>query len=508
MNKSINLLVFISLFIFSCNNHQRDTVFYNIIDFGAVGDGKTINSVFIQEAIDAASENKGGIVVIPPGKFMSGTVFLKDNITLRLEAGAILLGSPEINDYVELTWGHNRDRQPYHLIVADSVRNISIEGKGTIDGNGAAFWTDYEKDSVGNMVTPRWIRPKDKKISPLIEITRSRNVTIRDVTVKTGGGWNLHLHDCDVARVNGINITNNIYSPNSDGIDITGSSDVIISDCYIKTCDDAICLKTTEDSRSCHRVTITNCIIETLCVGLKLGSYESFKDMTDITMSNCVINKSSRAVGLYSQEGGTLKNINITNIVANTNAPLIFNRPIHLMVNKRRPGSKPGTIKNVNITGFTCVTEGRILMTCEEGGVIENITLRDVLLEYPMIEDPGPMVEGSGSGQFPKPDKHPGAMGALAAVVADNIKNLRIENLQVKWPDQETTPLEWRHKERIENGSKRVHHMDYTMAKQAEFSVLWGKNLTGGRLVNPDVNPSTVSMKKYILFSSDIKIDE
>lgn len=480
----------------------------DIRSYGTVGDGTTLNTTAIQKAVDAAEEAGGGQVLVPPGIWRSGTIFLKSNTTLHVSAGATLLGSPNIEDYTEMTWGHNKDRQPYHLIVAQSQQNVTIEGKGTIDGNGEAFWKTYEKDEQGNMVVPRWIMAKDKKVSPLIELTESQNLYIRDVTIKTGGGWNLHIHDCDLVKVHGVNIINNLYSPNSDGIDITGSSDVIVSDCYIKTCDDAICLKTTPDSRSCHRVTITNCVLETLCVGLKLGSSESFKDITDVTMSNCVINNSSRAIGLYVREGAIYERININNIVANTNAPLIFNRPIQFMVDKRSADSKAGGIRDVTISNFTAMTEGRILLTAADGGFLENITMRDVTLRYPMIEDPRPMVEGSGSSQFPKFDQHPGAMGALAAVVVDNINNFQVENLKVFWPQTESTPEEWAHPERIENGSPRIHKMDYSKARQAEFAVLWGKNLKGGRLNAPLATPSAPSEKKYVLQNSDIQVIE
>ncbi|HKK61101.1 MAG TPA: glycosyl hydrolase family 28 protein, partial [Bacteroidales bacterium] len=457
------LISFLIVFVMSSTLSVASGVVFNIItDYGARGGGEATDTKYIQLAIDDAEKAGGGTVILPPGVYRSGTLFLKDNVTFRVMAGATLLGSPNIDDYTEMTWGHNKDRQPYHLIVAKGKENVTIEGKGIIDGNGEKFWKPYQKDEDGKMITPRWIMAQDKKVSPLIEIVESRNIYIKDVTIKTGGGWNLHLHDCDIAKISGINITNNLYSPNSDGIDITGCSDVIVSDCYIKTCDDAICIKTTPDSRSAHRITINNCIVETLCVGLKLGATESYKDITDVTMSNCVINNSSRAIGLYVREGGTFENINISNIVANTNAPLIFNRPIHLMVEKRTPDSPLGGIRNVKISDFTCVTEGRILMTCQEGGFMDNIMLNNITLRYPMIEDPRPMVEGSGSGQFPKPELHPGAMGARGAIVADNINNLVIDNLNIQWPETSETPDQWAHPERIENGSMRIHRMDYS----------------------------------------------
>lgn len=484
----------------------NNNLFY-ITDFGAVADGKTLNTAAIQAAIDKAAETHA-TVVVPAGTFLLGTVFLKSNVTLDIQTGATLLGSTNIEDYKEMTWGHNQDRQPYHLIVAQNVENIKIQGKGTVDGNGEAFWEEYEKDAQGNMITPRWILPKAKKISPLIEIVGCKNVTITEITIKTGGGWNLHLHDCDLVKVDGINIINNLFSPNSDGIDITGCHDVMISNCYIKTCDDAICLKTTPDSRDCRRVTVTNCILETLCVGLKLGCNESFKDMSDVTFSNCVVNGSSRAFGIYTLEGGVYDRININNITANTNAPLVFNRPIQLMVGKKKPESKLGAIKNVTISNFTCETDGRIMMTASEDGIIENIIFRDVNLTYPWIENPAPIAPEATSNQFPSPKLHPEAGTAQAAIVAENINNLIVDNLIVNWTTADTIPAAWKHAERIENGSKRIHRYDYTKPKQTEFAVLWGKNLKGGYLNAPLAQPSNSSKSKYELIQSTIKLKE
>ncbi|HOJ65359.1 MAG TPA: glycosyl hydrolase family 28 protein [Paludibacteraceae bacterium] len=479
---------------------------YKPTQLGAIPDGKTLNTAVIQQAIDKANSHGGGTVLLDSGVFVSGTIFLKSNVTLHIAAGATLLGSPRIEDYTELTWGHNVDRQPYHLIVADNAQNITIEGKGTIDGNGEYFWEEYERNADGNMVIPRWIKAKKLKVSPLIEITRSQNIYIHDVTIKTGGGWNLHLFDCDVAKIHGVNIINNLYSPNSDGIDITGCNDIIISDCYIKTCDDAICLKTTPDSRSCHRVTVTNCVIETLCVALKLGCTESSKDITDVTFNNCVVNKSSRAVMIGVRDGATYDRIAIINIVANTNAPLVFNRPIQILVNKLNPDSKAGTVRNVLISNFICETEGRILLTSAEGGLIENVILRDIVLRYPMIESPQRYIGAKVSSQFPKPTDHPEAVTANAALVAENIKNLVIENMIVDWPLTDSTPINWQHPERIENGTSHIHKPDYTKARQTEFSAIWARNVQGGYFRTPLLKSSSKTKPVFDIKKSNIKI--
>ena len=501
-----SIIISCCIIISGCISNTYKSTF-RITDFGARGNGKTLNTASIQKTLDKVHSLGGGTVIIPKGIFVSGSIFIKSNTILRFEPGAVLLGSSDINDYKELTWGHNKDRQPYHLVIIDSAENVRIEGPGIIDGNGETFWQDYEKDAQGNMVAPRWIMAKEKKVSPLIEVVNSRDIRVKDIHIKTGGGWNLHFHNCERIVVDGIQIVNNLYSPNSDGIDITGCSDVIISNCYIKTCDDAICLKTTPDSKECRRVTVTNCIIETLCVGLKMGCNESFKDMSDVTFSNCVVNKSSRAVGLYVREGAHYENIVIDNIVANTNAPLIFNRPIQIMVERRDSSSPLGSIKNVSISNFICKTEGRILLTAEEGAIVENIFLHNITLDYPYIEDPQPFLSGSGSAQFPKLWKHPESPGARAAVVAENIRNLIISHLQINWPE-DSVPEEWRHVERIENGTKRIHVIQYDQPRKADFSVLWGKNLSGGYIYCPLAQASSENSKKYVLHNSTIKITE
>ncbi|MEL7123208.1 MAG: glycosyl hydrolase family 28 protein, partial [Bacteroidota bacterium] len=501
---------FLSLFAFSaCQKAVPSSGHILITDYGAVGDSATLNTKAIQTAIDQAEKKGGGTVTIPPGVFMSGTIFLKSNVTLEVQGGATLLGSPNIEDYTKLSWGHNKDRQPWHLIVAKEQNNVRIIGNGMIDGNGPAFWTeDAEKDEKGNYVAPRWILAKDKKVSPLIQFEHCENVRLEDFSVKTGGGWNIHLFNSKNIKISGLDIVNNLYSPNSDGIDINGSQDVIISDCYIRTCDDAICLKASPLAMETKRVTVTNCIMETLCVGLKMGASESFHDMSDITISNCVIFGSSRAIGMYSFNGSTYRNINISNIVANTNSPMVLNRPIHMQIERWEDTTQIGKIEDVTISGFTCETDGRILLSAADGTAIENLTLRDVTLKYAWIEDPAPIAAKAKSRQFPNKDKHPELLAAPAAIAAENINNLRIENLQVIWPSTEEVPLAWQHPERIENGSLAVRKPVYDKVKQTEMNVLWGKNLNGGYLRSFDLKASSNDLKKYLLKESNISVND
>jgi polygalacturonase len=198
---------------------------FRITDFGAVADGKTLNTKAIQAALDAAAV-RGGEVIIPAGSFLTGTVFLRSHTTLNLLHGAQILGSPRLTDYIPVRWGHHMDRTPWHLIMADNVEDITIKGQGEINGNGPHFW-EPTRPSDWHFWTCKWDRP-----SPMVEITNCRDVRIENITLRNPAGWTLHLHDTTRAWIRGVRIDVDLFGPNSDGIDLTGARDVMISDCH------------------------------------------------------------------------------------------------------------------------------------------------------------------------------------------------------------------------------------------------------------------------------------
>ncbi len=194
-------ITFLALFFFvsTLSHAQHYNGYLNVKDFGALGDSATLNTTALQSAIDSAAAQGGGTVTVPPGVYLSGTIFLKDNTTLDVQSGAKILGSPNIEDYAVMTWGHNKDRQPRHLIVGKDALNIAIIGGGTIDGNGPAFWEDFDPAE-----DPQWKMAKPLKISPMVEIQDCQDVRIKDVLLLTGGGWTLHLYDSDRIQVQGV----------------------------------------------------------------------------------------------------------------------------------------------------------------------------------------------------------------------------------------------------------------------------------------------------------------
>ena len=509
----MRILTFLAIvfLLFSCSiqKEKSQNAVYNILDYGAVADGKTINTASFQQAIDEANAAGGGKVIVPPGVYMSGCIQLKSNITLELLPGSKILGSPNKEDYPTFRrpmFQYTRkpgepEKMMMHLVIIKNCNNVTIQGTGTIDGNGREFWEPYAEDSL-----PVWVHAQKGRVSNMVEIQYSKNIKVKDVKLVMSPEWTMHAFGCTNLLFDGVTIDNGVFGPNNDGIDVTSSENVMISNCNITTCDDAICFKSGMEGGEMKNATVTNCVIKTNCVALKLGSNMCFQRMADITFSNCVVTNSSRGIGLYSTKGSIVENISCNNIVCNTAAPLVLNRPIHLSVWKKSRGAaqvtKPSIMRNITISDFTATTDGRILMVAEDDCILENVTLKNVKMIYPFIEDPKPIAPGHKSSQGSP--MNPEARGARAAIVGENIKNLVLDGFSVIWPG-DTVPQEWQIPKRIENGTDRSFRYDYSNPRQTELSVLWGKNIQGGYINAPLAKPSDRKLKRIILENSNFK---
>lgn len=266
---------------------QTQTVF-NIKDFGAVPDGKTLNTTEIQQAITSVSKNGGGTVFVPTGVFLSGSLELLDNVVLYLEAGATILGSRNFADY---------DKN--HLLVARDAKNVTIKGDGCIDGQGDAFWESREtlpewmqgRRNYG-WVPAFWYKPVERPES-LVSLIGCENVRVEDVTFLNSPAWTVHFVACDYVNVRGVRIRNLVHGCNTDGLDFEACRDVIVSDCDIITGDDAIVLKnknTENRKRTSRNITVTNCILATTCNGFKIGT-ETQADFENIVFTNSIIKR-------------------------------------------------------------------------------------------------------------------------------------------------------------------------------------------------------------------------
>ena len=371
---------------------QSAPAFLNVKDFGALGDGIKLDSVSINRAIDACSERGGGLVYVPPGIYLSGTVILKSNVTLYLEAGATILGSKNVSDYTPQPGPRLLgDANQKHLIFARDAENVTLAGPGRLDGQGPSFWAPSGRKpsppemSWCDVATYDW-KPLDRA-SPMLEFYNCKNLRIEEVRIENAPGWTLRPIQCENVFIRGITIKNPIIGPNTDGLDLTCSRNVFISDCLIDTGDDAICLKSESPYGSAPRVskniTITNCVLTSCCNGLKIGTATAGA-FENITFSNSVIfnddvdfrQRVIAGIALEMVDGGSIDGIMISNIrMQRVRTPIFIRRGI------RHPGAEgiPGIVRSVMIDNVHAT--GSILtssITGIPGFEVEDVTLSNI----------------------------------------------------------------------------------------------------------------------------------
>ena len=273
----------------------------------------TDDAVAIQKAIDRCSAEGGGLVLLSRNHvFLSGPVELKSNVELHLEATAMLKANPDEGIYRLSAFGENCGEGMLWL-WANDAENISITGKGTIHGNGIAFMGAELGDSYE-------LKPlADQTFDPrphVLTLKNVQNLTIRDVTIKEGAYWTVHLIGCNEAVIDGINLLNNLKIRNGDGIDLDHSKNVRIANCHITSGDDCICLKNRrefEQYGSCHDIVVTNCVMSSRSCAIKIGS-ENMDSIYNVVFDNCIITGSNRGLGIQNRDEGTVTDVVFSNI--------------------------------------------------------------------------------------------------------------------------------------------------------------------------------------------------
>jgi len=367
---------------------------YNIKDYGAIGDGVTLNTAAINRTIDICNAAGGGMVYFPPGVYLTGTVVFKSNVTVYLEAGSTLLGSKNINDYLSLPGvATDKNQIAKHLVFAREVQNVGLMGPGRIDGQGPAFWKPNDKIIPPDLdwryaLAYKWTALP--RISPMLEFYNCTNVHIRDIQIENSPGWTLRPVECTNVFIQGISIKNPNYGPNTDGIDPTSCTNVFISDCSIDTGDDAICLKSEApyggDVKISKNITITNCVIRGTCNGLKFGT-ATHGGFENVTVSNLVIYNEDvpfdqriiSGIALEMVDGGWMQGLVISNVVMQRTRTPIFIRRAN---RKPRSDGTPGTLKGVLIENVYAT--GSILtssVTGLPGFDIEDVTLSNIRID-------------------------------------------------------------------------------------------------------------------------------
>ena len=328
---AFTLVVFCVLTAFSAD--------FNIVGFGAVGDGIKLNTKSIQAAIDKANQSGGGRVVVPAGKFVSGSLLIKSSVTLYLEKDAIILGSTNPFDYV------SGDRL-LHLINAENAVNIGIAGIGTIDGRGRELALTIDSlFFAGKWEEPNYNyrRNRPEKRPKLMDFSNCTNVILEEFTARRSASWVLNFDRCVNLTISNVTVDSDDYW-NNDGMDIGDCRNVRITGCYINSSDDGICLKSHHPDSFNDSIYVANCTIRSSASAIKFGtaSYGGFKN---VKIENIYIFDTFRsAIALESVDGGILENIEISDITANNTGNAIF-----IKLGHRNVDGKIGTLKNIRI---------------------------------------------------------------------------------------------------------------------------------------------------------------
>jgi hypothetical protein len=388
----------------------------------------------VQEAIDACAVKGGGVAYLPPGRYVSGPLWLKDNVELRLEAGATLVMSPAKADWPAGVRA---------LVNAKGAKHIAITGRGTFDGN--AQWEyapvrgqdpeiaeEQENARRAGVEMKRYYRKGDVQ-KYLFVLQDCEDVRLEGVTIRNAPLWNVRLQDCNRVWIRGIFLYSDLErGVNSDGIDIVSSSNVLISDSIIATADDAICLKTvgfgrqgTGTIRPTENVVVNNCILTSSSTAMMIGT-ETHADIRHVLFSNIIVRDSNKVLGINVQDGATVSDVRFVNITFETNRRH-WNwwgsaEVMKFVLKKRTPQSRLGCIRDITIDGAQGTARGTSLVAGHAERKLENITIAN--LRVKMLAES-------------LPDKR-----ATHALVFQGIEGLTLRKVEVDW-DREKPEPKW-----------------------------------------------------------------
>lgn len=416
---------------------------YNILDFGAIPDGQSNCAGAVQAAVEAAAAAGGGMVLVPAGRFLSGSVLLKSNVELHLAAGAALVCS--LNEADILPFPARPDIGAVDgwnggfFLGARDAENVVLSGCGTIDGQGKHVFADIDVDR-GFHECPLQAAPFRPR---MLLFENVRNLTIRDVTLKDAAFWTLHMAGCRRVRIHDIAILNDDRGANNDGIDPDCCQDVVISGCLIDTGDDAIVLKSTAPMAKrygpCEHITISGCVLHSRDSAFKIGT-ETHGVIRHVVLSDCVVRDCSRAAGIWVRDGGAVESVLIHHLTGAVrryadaydlpDAPSWWGKgePIFVSATPRagRVGSA-GSIRDIAFSDIQLRCESSLFLGGEADSPLENVRLRDVHLTFlHQGTQPGGLFDEQPSARHVYPHRIP-------ALYARHVHGLHVQNSSARF---------------------------------------------------------------------------
>lgn len=380
--------------------------YYNVMKYGARNDSSRLSTDAIRKAIDAAVKAGGGTVYFPAGHYLTGPIHLKSNLTILIDAGAVIHFSDNFDDYlpmVESRWEGIDVVNFSPLFYAYKAENITIRGRGTINGHGKKWWDFHHKLYDKSMPQSKWqdefkrvnpnvIRPDEASMidrgflrPPFIQPMYCKNVLIEGITIRNSPFWTVNPEFCENVTVRGVTIINP-KSPNTDGINPESCRYVHISDCHISVGDDCITIKSGKDGAGrkmatpAENYTITNCTMLSGHGGVVIGS-EMSGDVRKIAISNCIFDGTDRGIRIKTARGrgGIVEEIRVDNIIMKNIRDQAIVLDMFYQKSPEEPVSeRTPRFRNIHFSNITAQTKTAAYLNGLTEMPIENVTFHDV----------------------------------------------------------------------------------------------------------------------------------
>ena len=379
-------LSLVSFCIAHAGESQTGIVAYNVQNYGATGEKSHICTESIQRTIDECAQSGGGMVYIPPGNYTSGAISLKSNIRLFLEAGATLYPYKKEGAYPKGAF-----------IYGENLHNITLEGRGTIDGEAEYVWTDDDEKDMYIDVNRQILKSRGERLRrtfpkgvtcQLLFLVDCEDVRITGLSFVRSPSWTIHIWGCERVVIDGIYAYSHLVEAVwADGIDINCSKDVHISNCTVETGDDAIVLKSypwfDKPARPTENVTVTNCRLTSTSSAFKCCD-TNFTRISHVVVDNCVIRSSNRGLAFMCHDGGELSDVIVSNVTVECTRHKWFwwgdGDPIYFRLDRRSEKTKVGSIKNILISNVVAYATGPCTITGYPSQPLEGITLDRVTI--------------------------------------------------------------------------------------------------------------------------------